>query len=97
MSRSAVPDPHATHVPCVRRIVGSSAVTSPPAGCLTSMLPRRAAHVLVRLAIGDEDQLAIVQVLRDIDHKEVMKPQQPCPIPASRDRAIGERTCAEYV
>ena len=36
-SRSAVPEPHATQVPCVRRIVGSSADTSPPAGCFTSI------------------------------------------------------------
>src|SRR6185503_14429775 len=29
------PEPHATHVPLVRRIVGSSAETRPPAGCRT--------------------------------------------------------------
>src|SRR6185437_1385005 len=35
--RSAFPDAHATQVPCVRRRMGSSAETSPPAGNRTSI------------------------------------------------------------
>jgi hypothetical protein len=54
------------------------------------------AHVLVRLAVRDEDELAIIQILRDIDHG-VVEPATAMPLSAEKVRAVTEAVCVKYV
>jgi hypothetical protein len=56
-----------------------------------------AVHVLVRLAIGDEDELAVVEILFEIEHL-VLEPAQAMPADNDRfRRVIGETGAGEYV
>jgi hypothetical protein len=52
--------------------------------------------MLVRLAVRNEDQLAVFQVLGDINHKGT-KDATAMPHRALSQLAIGEPSCAEYV
>jgi hypothetical protein len=64
---------------------------------LLDLDPARTAHVLVGLAVRDENELAVVQIMSDVNHQTGKSQQQPCPVWMSGDRAIGDSRCSEYV
>ena len=69
---SASPEPWATQVPPQARSTGSSAVTRPLAGCLTStVFP---CEVNIRLAIGDHEQPAVFETRTDVNGQAVCRP-----------------------
>jgi hypothetical protein len=59
---------------------------------LLDLDPALTAHVLVRLAVRDEYELAIVQIMNDVNHQTVMSQQQPCPVRSQFYLAIAQRS-----